>query len=412
MSPFIGRAPEARCAKGMTRRHVTLGSLALLASNVALSRPLCARETGPESYVRATEPLWAYFGTYTQRESKGIYVARLDPVSGALSEPVLAATLPSPSFLCVHPAHTHLFAVSEISDFRTERSGAVSAFAVDRADGALRLLNQQHSGGAGPCHISIDGKGRNVLVANYGSGAVAVLPVTVDGHLLPPASVVQHSGSSIHPRRQTPPHPHCIRLDAEDRYAFVADLGLDQIVAYRFDAAEGRLSVNDRIITALAPGSGPRHFALHPRRGFAYVINELTSTLTTFGYDQQSGDLTEAQTVSTLPNGFTGSNLAAEVQVHPSGNFLYGSNRGHDTIAAFSVDQVTGKLSVIGHYSTRGRTPRHFAIDPTGNLLLVANQNSDCVVVLHIDQQTGKLETAASIAPMPSPVCVLLAPAM
>jgi 6-phosphogluconolactonase len=362
--------------------------------------------------LRATEPLWAYFGTYTKQKSKGIYAARLDPVSGALSEPALAAALSNPSFLCVHPAHTHLFAVSEISDFKAERSGAVSAFAIDRTDGALRLLNQQHSGGAGPCHISIDNKGRNVLVANYGSGSVAVLPVAADGHLLPPASVVQHSGSSIHPRRQTAPHPHCIRLDKEDRYAFVADLGLDQIVAYRFDAAEAHLSVNHLMITAVAPGSGPRHFTLHPQRGFAYVINELTSTLTMFSYDQQSGELKELQTVSTLPNDFTGTNLTAEAQVHPSGNFLYGSNRGHDTIAAFSVDQVTGKLNIIGYYNTRGRTPRHFGIDPTGNFLLVANQNSDCIVVLRIDQQTGILEPAASIAPVPSPVCVMFVQAM
>jgi 6-phosphogluconolactonase len=391
----------------MTRRHVTLGGLAFLASNAALSRPLRTRASGPERHLRATEPLWAYFGTYTKQESRGIYAARLDPVSGALSEPALAAALSNPSFLCVHPAHTHLFAVSEISDFKAERSGAVSAFAIDRTDGALRLLNQQHSGGAGPCHISIDNKGRNVLVANYGSGSVAVLPVAADGHLLPPASVVQHSGSSIHPRRQTAPHPHCIRLDKEDRYAFVADLGLDQIVAYRFDAAEAHLSVNHLMITAVAPGSGPRHFTLHPQRGFAYVINELTSTLTTFSYDQQSGELRELQAVSTLPNDFTGTNLTAEVQVHPTGNFLYGSNRGHDTIAAFSVDQVTGKLNIIGYYNTRGRTPRHFGIDPTGNFLLVANQNSDCIVVLHIDQQTGILEPAGSIAPVPSPVCVI-----
>jgi 6-phosphogluconolactonase len=376
-----------------------------------LARRLHARKTDDESCLRATEPLWVYFGTYTQQESKGIYAARLDPVSGALSESALAAALPNPSFLCVHPAHTHLFAVSEISDFRAERLGAVSAFAIDRTDGSLRLLNQQHSGGAGPCHISIDKEGRNVLVANYGSGTVAVLPVAADGHLLPPASVAQHSGSSIHPRRQTAPHPHCIGLDAEDRYAFVADLGLDQIVAYRFDAAEGHLSVNHPIVTAVAPGSGPRHFTLHPQPGFAYVINELTSTITTFSYDQQSGDLREVQTVSTLPNDFAGSNLTAEVQVHPSGNFLYGSNRGHDSIAVFSVDQVTGKLTMLGYYSTGGRTPRHFGIDPAGNLLVVANQDSDCVVVLHIDQQTGVLEPAASIA-LPSPVCVVFVQAM
>jgi 6-phosphogluconolactonase len=362
--------------------------------------------------LRATEPLWAYFGTYTQRESKGIYAARLDPVSGTLSEPAPAAGLSNPSFLCVHPAQTHLFAVSEISDFGPERSGAVSAFAIDRTNGALRLLNQQHSGGTGPCYISTDKKGRNVLVANYGSGSVAVLPVAADGHLLPPASVIQHSGSSIHPRRQTAPHPHCIRVDEGDRYAFVADLGIDRIVTYRFDAAEAYLSANDPVITAVVPGSGPRHFTLHPQRGFAYVINELTSTITTFSYDQQSGDLREVQTVSTLPNDFTGANLAAEVQVHPSGNFLYGSNRGHDTIAAFSVDQETGKLSMIGYYSTRGRTPRHFGIDPTGNVLLVANQNSDCIVVLHIDQQTGILEPTASIAPVPSPVCVMFVQAV
>jgi 6-phosphogluconolactonase len=192
----------------------------------------------------------------------------------------------------------------------------------------------------------------------------------------------------------------------------VADLGLDQILAYRFDAAESNLSADNPIITAVVPGSGPRHLTFHPQRGVAYAINELTSTLTMFSHNPQSGELKEVQTVSTLPNDFTGTNLAAEVQVHPSGNFLYASNRGHDTIAAFSVDQDTGKLSMIGHYSTRGRTPRHFGIDPTGNVLLVANQNSDCVVVLHIDQHTGILEPAASVSALPSPVCISFAPAV
>jgi 6-phosphogluconolactonase len=245
-----------------------------------------------------------------------------------------------------------------------------------------------------------------VLVANYGSGSIACLPIRPDGRLGEATSSIQHEGSSIDPRRQQGPHAHSINLDAAGRFAFVADLGLDEVLIYRFDAAKGKLTPNDPPSTKVAPGAGPRHFAFHPTGRYAYVINELSSTVTALRYDARQGSLASLQTVSTVPEGFDGRSTTAEVRVHPSGKFLYGSNRGHDSIACFAVDTATGKLTPIGHQSTQGKTPRNFGIDPTGSYLLAANQGTGNVVVFRIDPQTGMLRPAEQSITVPMPVCI------
>jgi 6-phosphogluconolactonase len=352
-----------------------------------------------------------YVGTYTGGESKGIYLFRMDPATGKLTPAGVAAETANPSFLAIHPNRRFLYAVGEIGDFAGRKSGAVSAFAIEPKSGALTLLNQQPSRGAGPCHLVVDGPGRNVLVANYGGGSVAALPIAADGRLGEATGFVQHEGSSVNPRRQEAPHAHSINTDRESRFAFAADLGLDRVLIYRLDSEQGTLTPNDPPYASVKPGAGPRHFAFHPGGRYAYVINELDSTLTAFSYDAARGALTELHTLSTLPAGFEGNNSTAEVQVHPSGKFVYGSNRGHHSIAIFAVDAATGRLTPVGHQPTGGRTPRNFGIDPTGTYLIAANQETHTLVVFRIDPATGRLEPTGETAGAPSPVCVKFLPA-
>jgi 6-phosphogluconolactonase len=351
-----------------------------------------------------------YVGTYTSGESKGIYRLRLDLATGALSlagEPTPAR---NPSFLALHPTGRFLYAVNEIGESREDKGGAVSAFAVDPRTGSLTFVNERPSGGAAPCHISVDKPGRHVLVANYWGGSVAVLPLGPDGRLGPATALVQHEGRDGATRSPESPHAHSIDLDAADRFAVVADLGLDKLLVYRFDPAQGTLAPNQPRATRLAPGAGPRHFAFHPDGKHGYVINELDSTITAFAYDAGAGILTQLQTLSTLPVGFAARNSTAELVVRPDGRFLYGSNRGHDSIAIFAVDAATGKLTALGHESTLGRTPRNFAIDPTGAYLLAANQDSDTIAVLRIDAGSGRLAPVGSPFRIPRPVCLRMVP--
>jgi 6-phosphogluconolactonase len=349
-----------------------------------------------------------YVGTYTGKVSKGIYTLTLDLSAGKLSDPQLAAETTSPSFLAVHPSNKFLYAVNEVPTFNDQKTGSVTAFSI-APDGKLTPLNAQPSAGTGPCHISLDNAGKFALVANYGGGSVAVLPIASDGKLQPPVSSIQHAGSSVNPRRQKEPHAHSINLDARNRFAFAADLGLDKILVYGFDARTGKLSPNDPPHAAVAPGSGPRHFAFHPGGRFAFTNNELTSTVTAFTYDPERGALTEIHTVTTLP-GETKGNSTAEIVVHPTGKFLYVSNRGHDSIAAFSIDPRSGKLTPAGHAPTGGKTPRNFNIDPTGQYLVAANQSSDSLTVFRINGETGALTSAGSTATVGSPVCVRFLP--
>ncbi|MBI3463757.1 MAG: lactonase family protein [Planctomycetes bacterium] len=350
--------------------------------------------------------LLVYIGTYTNGASKGIYCYHLDLASGSLTPAGATGGVGSPSFLAIHPSRKFLYAVSERGDPAKGEAGGVSAFALNPASGELTPLNQQSSGGAGPCHLVVDSAGKNVLAANYGGGSVVVLPIAEDGSLREASTFIQHEGKSVHPQRQAGPHAHSINLDAANRFAVAADLGLDKVLVYRFDSAQGKLTPNDPPAAALSPGAGPRHFAFHPGGQFAYVINEMQSTLTAFSYDAKTGVLKDIQTISTLPPGFDGRNSTAEVQVHPSGKFLYGSNRGHDSLAIFAIDQGTGRLTAVGHQPTGGKTPRNFGIDPTGAYVLAANQGSDTVVVFRVDQQTGKLAPTGVKIDVPSPVCV------
>ncbi|KPK35548.1 MAG: hypothetical protein AMJ65_17330 [Phycisphaerae bacterium SG8_4] len=346
--------------------------------------------------------LTVYLGTYTRGadSSKGIYRSTLDLDTGRLSDPVLAAEARNPSFLEIHPSGKFLYAVSESGG-----AGSVSAYAIGK-DGNLRFLNQQPSSGSGPCHVSIDHAGKNVLVANYGSGSASVIPIKPDGKLAEPAGFVQHTGSSVNSNRQKGPHAHSINVSSNDQFAFVADLGIDKVMIYKLDVDKGTITANDPPFAALKPGAGPRHFAFAPNDRHAYVINELHCTVTAFAYDPTSGALTEIQTIPTLPEGFDGSNSCAEVRVHPSGRFLYGSNRGHDSIAVYRINRRKGTLILVEHETADIKTPRNFNIDPTGKFCLVANQGSDSVVVFSINAKTGALEPTGNKISVGTPVCV------
>ncbi|MHB8899158.1 MAG: lactonase family protein [Thermoguttaceae bacterium] len=350
------------------------------------------------------DELSLYLGTYTRGESRGIYQARLDTRTGKLDSLQLAAELENPSFLAIHPRLPVVYAVSEVNNFGGENAGAVSALKRDPASGRLTLLNRQTTGGAHPCHVSVTPDGKQVMIANYSGGSVACYPVEEDGSLGAMTGFVQHEGSSDGPR-QKGPHAHSINPDAAGRFVYAADLGIDRIFIYRLQA--GKLVPNAPAFAALPPGSGPRHFAFHPGGRFAYSINELLSTITAFRYDASSGALEPLQTVAALPADFEGENTTADIHVHPTGRFLYGSNRGHDSIAAFGIDERTGTLTPLGHVASGGKSPRNFAIDPSGRCLLAAHQNSDNVVAFRVDTQTGLLEPTGSQLHVGSPVCVV-----
>jgi 6-phosphogluconolactonase len=364
----------------------------------------------PATHAWSTRHCHVYFGTYTGTKSKGIYVSKFDSATGKLDEPELAAETKSPSFLAVHPNHRFLYAVGEMTVLNGKRAGAVNAFSIEPKTGKLTLLNQQSSGGLGPCHVAVDAKGRCVLVANYGSGSIASLPILKDGSLGAPVTTIQHTGSSVNPQRQAGPHAHFITTDPANRFALNCDLGLDKVFVYRLDPKRATLTANDPPFGVVAPGAGPRHLAFSPNGKFVHVINELGSSLTTFEYDPKRGALKELQTLSTLPEKFDGQNSCAHVLVHPSGRFVYGSNRGHDSIAVFTVDSKSGKLTLVEHQPTQGKTPRNFAIDPSGSWLLAENQASDNVVVFRIDGQTGRLKPTGQTVTVGAPVCAVFVP--
>jgi len=349
------------------------------------------------------ESLPVYFGTYTsgKNSSKGIYRSVLDTETGELSAPVLAAEAMNPSFIEIHPGGKFLYAVSESGD-----AGTVSAFAIDPDTGNLKLLNSRPSGGSGPCHVNIDRSTKNVLVTNYSSGSASVIPIKSDGGLAEPTGFVQHEGASVNPQRQNGPHAHSVNLSPDNRFAFVADLGLDKIMIYKLNVEKGTITANDPAFAKVKPGAGPRHFAFGIDGRYAYVINEFDGTVTAFDYEPASGTLTEIQTVTTLPDGFAGSSSCAEVRVHPSGRFLYGSNRGHDSIAVYRIDPTKGTLTFVEHERADIKTPRNFNIDPTGKFCLVANQDGNSIVVFRIDQKTGALEPTGHKISIGRPVCI------
>jgi 6-phosphogluconolactonase len=339
-----------------------------------------------------------YVGTYTSGASKGIYAFRFNSSTGKMTEPTLAAENSNPAFLVAHPNGKFLYAANE------NPNGMVSAFATG---GKLMLLNSVSSRGAGPCHVAIDRTGKWLFAANYNSGKVAVFPVGADGKLGDASTVVQHSGSSVNRERQEGPHAHEVVVSADNHFVLVPDLGADRVVIYRFDAAKGTLTASTPAFAKAAPGAGPRHLAFSPDGKFVYVLNELAASITAFRY--RDGSMKELRTISTLPADFAGAKSGAEIAVHPSGKFLYASNRGHDSIAVFRIDSSKGTLTAEGHAPTQGKTPRNFAIDPTGGYLLAANQDSSTVVVFAIDPKTGGLTPTGQVVLIPSPVSLVFA---
>src|SRR5882724_336214 len=371
---------------------------------------LTAAPVGLAEGNSATSKYRAYVGTYTTGESKGIYAYDYDAHTGKLTSLGVAAETENPSFVTLEPHGHFLYAVNELQKYQGQASGGVSAFAVDPKTGKLTFLNEVPSRGADPCYISFDKTGKFVLVANYTGGNVAVFPIQPDGRLGEATGFVQHTGTGPNHDRQEGPHAHWIEVTSDNRYAVVADLGLDELLIYRFDAAKGLLTPNEPPFAKTEPGSGPRHLAFHPDGEHAYVVNEMASTVNTLSFDAKTGTMQSEQTVSTLPAGFSGHNDTAEIEVHPNGRFVYASNRGHDSIAVFAVDAKTGKLKLVEDVPTQGKTPRNFQIDPTGTRLFVANQESGNLVEFKLNPRTGHLSPTGETVKVPNPVCIKFVP--
>jgi len=357
-----------------------------------------------------------YIGTYTSgTKSKGIYQFWLRTQGNEVSQNItlvplgLAVETQDASYLELDLKRRLIFAVNETGKFEGKPTGAVSAFAIDNATGKLKLLNQRSSMGAGPCHLILDKEGKNILVANYNNGSVAVLPVAADGKLGEATDVKQHTGKSVHPERQKGPHAHCVTLDPANQFAFVCDLGLDKVMIYKFDAQQGKLTPHEPAFAQLKPGSGPRHMVFRPDGKFAYVANELDSTVTVFAYDP-AGTLKELQTTTTLPGYYDGPNTAAEIGMHPSGKWVYVSNRGNETVVLFEIDKENGTLTYVEEQNTGGKKPRHFGIQPSAAHLVICNQDSDTALASRIDSGNGRLKPSGVFADVPAPVCALFVP--
>lgn len=395
----------------MTTKHTTRRNFLKAAGSGTLGLALAGSTTAHAS-AGGVPPrhMLLYVGTYTASKSVGIYIFRMDMSTGAL-KPLDSVETNNPSFLVIDERRRYLYAVNEETEFEGRPGGSVSAFSINQRTGDLRFLNRQPTLGGAPCYVSIARGGKFVLVANYEGGNVTVLPVMRNGELDMATDVAQHRGAGANPERQEAPHAHSVVLDQANRFAFAADLGTDKIMAYHFDARRGKLKPTPPRWFQTKAGAGPRHFTFHPDGKHAYVINELDSTVTSYAYDQARGTLKEVQTVSALPAGFSGANTCADLHVAPSGKFLYGSNRGHDSIVVYEIDRSTGKLRYVEHVSTGGKTPRNFTIDPSGGFLLAANQNSDTIVTFRIDAATGRLRATGHVAEAPSPVCLKLIPA-
>jgi len=363
--------------------------------------------SGQPASAKQTREYWVYVGTYTKTLSKGIYRMKLDTTTGELSPPVLAAEIEDPNFLAIPPGNRFLYTVGHTNQ---GKDSVVDAFALDAVSGKLTFLNQQPSGGKGATHIGVDPGGTIAVIANYTSGDVSALPINADGTLAPPSQVIQHTGSSVDPDRQKHAFPHSCNFDPAGHFVLVPDLGTDKIYTYRFDPADRTLSPGDPPTVSVAPGTGPRHMAFHPNGKFAYVVGEMGGNLMVFQYDADRGALKPRQTISTLPPDFKGVNTSAEVQVLPSGKFLYASNRGPDDLTIFRIEDDGARLVQIGFQSTMGKGPRHFAVDPTGNFLIAENQQSDSVVQFRIDPQSGALTLMGDPIQIGMPVCVQFVP--
>jgi 6-phosphogluconolactonase len=358
-----------------------------------------------------------YVGTYTEKilfgtgqifegHGEGIHIYALDPGTGTLSPHDTAREIKNPSYLAFHPTGGFLYAVNELKSYNGEATGTLSAFSIDANTGRLDLINKVATRGTDPCHVTVDSTGRNALVANFASGSVSVLPIREDGGLEEASEVIQHRGSSLDPVRQSGPHAHSVTLDASNRFAYVPDLGLDKLMIYYFDPEHGKLETHEQGCLETKSGAGPRHFVFHPTNNYAYLINELDSTIVSLRCDKGRGTVKAIQTVPTLPGSFRDHSTCAEIMVDPTGRYLYASNRGHDSIAIFRIDGSSGKLNPIGHESTLGKSPRNFTIASNGMFMFAANQDSDTIVCFRIDPDSGLLTATGQVTSAPTPVCV------
>ena len=348
---------------------------------------------------QAKEDQYLIIGTYTRTTSEGIYVYKFNTNTGDFSAISIAKGIKNPSFLTVSPNQKFIYSVGE-----TDGDGSVSAFSFDKKSGNLTKLNTQSSGGANPCHISIDKTGKWVLVGNYSGGNLSVLPVEADGLLGKPTQTIQHEGKGPNEARQEKAHVHSVNIAPNNVDVFVPDLGIDKVVTYSLDAKTGKLSEGNPAFTKVTDGSGPRHFTIHPNGKFAYVIQELSSTVTAFNYAK--GTLSAFQTISTLPKDSKENNACADIHISPDGKFLYGTNRFFDAIVSYSIDPKTGKLTYIENVPVLGEIPRNFMITPNGKFVLVANQKTDNITIFKRNAATGKLTSTGKQIAVPMPVCL------
>ncbi|UOQ51282.1 lactonase family protein [Hymenobacter cellulosivorans] len=366
--------------------------------------PLLAACVTGKGAAEATKEYLLYIGTYGAAEQDNIFLYRLHPRTGAFTRVAGFRGGVKPGFLTLSTDHRFLYATLEIEG---SGSGAIRAFGIDQGSGGLSVLNEQPSAGAGPCYVSLAPGNKAVLAANYGGGTISALPVQPGGQLAPAAVVDQHQGSGPH-KNQDKPHAHFIRPDPQGRYALAVDLGNDQVLSYALNPATGLPQLPGKTAFKGQPGAGPRHLAFHPGGRWAYLINELNSTVTALSYDAAQGTFTELHTLSALPAGYAGTSYCADIHVSPDGRFVYGSNRGHDSIVVMAVDEDSGRLSLVQHASTQGKFPRNFTISPDGRLLLVANQHTNNIFSYHVDPKTGQLTPTGFSTEMPAPVCLHL----
>ena len=404
-----------------SRRRIAaclVGGLLLVTGPAAHAQPKQPRQEKEQKQALG-EPWWIYVGTSAGPASKGIYLFRMKtsenpdiPEFVTMTAAGLAAETANPTFLEIDPQRRLLFTVNETEQFQGKKSGAVSAYAVDPATGKLTLLGQRSSGGMRPCHLAVSAStsgtaaSQHLLVGNCGSGSVAVLPIAADGKLGDASDVRQHAGKSVHPQRQQGPQVHGVAFSPDNRFAFACDLGLDRVVAYRFDARTGKLTPHEAGSLRTKPGAGPRHLRFRPDGKLAYLINELDSTVTALAYDTAAGTLKEVETLSTVPPQHDGPNRATELAIHPSGKYLMVSNAGHDSVVLFGIDAGSGKLRYIEDQSTYGKTPLHFGMDTPGKHFAVANRDSGNLLILRAPE-SGRLKPGGNAAKIPAPTCAV-----
>jgi 6-phosphogluconolactonase len=385
----------------LSRREFLIASATGLVASVPGSQSLRSRDESQ------SDDALLYVGTYTEGgRSDGIHILRMDRRSGKLRRVGSVDAGANPSFLAIHPNGRVLYGVNELETYNGRPSGAVSSFAIANDTGALTRLNERPSEGGAPCFVSVDRSGRIVLVANYAGGNVALLPIQADGAIAPASQVVQHTGTGPNAERQGAPHAHSIIADPSNRFALSADLGVDRVYVYRLDIEGKSLRHVDGGDAVMRPGAGPRHIAFHPTLPLVFVACELDSTVATLRFDAARGALSPVDVRSTIPTGWIGTNYPADIHVAPSGRTLYVSNRGHNSLAVFSVAESTGALKLDQVVSTEGDWPRNFSLDPTGRWLLVANQKSGSVIVFGRDPESGRLTPTRERIALPSPVCL------